>query len=40
MLAVYAAAGIAGCGNDPVDIEEHAEPEGVVLELNAVTIAE
>lgn len=39
-LALVAAVVIAACGDDPTDIEDHSDPEGVVLELNGATIAE
>lgn len=39
-LALVAAAAVAACGDDPVAVDDHAEPEGVVLELNGATIAE
>lgn len=40
-LALVAAVALFGCSDDPVGPEEHehAEPEGVVLELNGVEIA-
>ena len=40
-LAVAALVAVAGCTDDPVAPEEdHAEPEGAVLTLGTVTIAE
>ena len=37
--ALVAALAVSACGDDPVDVDEHAEAEGVVLRLNGATIA-
>lgn len=38
-FALAAAVALGACSDDPVGLEEHADPNGVELELNGVVIA-
>ena len=39
VLGLIGMAALAGCDDDPTNVEEHPEPEGVQLVLNGQTIA-
>lgn len=41
LLALSLAAGVAlgACGDDPTGVDDHGEPEGIILVLNGQTIA-